>query len=142
MVRNQKMTGRAVSMPAGVFNGAVISLVITILGSAITAKLLDTGKMREEMIGYVIMVILMAASFVGALVSKTRIKRQKLLACGLAGAVYFLELMGITALFFGGQYEAVGVTGSLVIGGSLLASLCGSHTDRVGKRRKAVRANR
>lgn len=142
MIRNQKPTGRAASIPAGLLSGMVVSLGITILGAAIIAKLLDLGKMSEEMIGYSVMVMLMAASFAGALVSRSRIKRQHLLVCGLAAVLYFLMLLGITALFFGGQYEAVGVTGVLVFGGSMLAVLCGRRSDGAGKRRKAVRVNR
>lgn len=142
MVRNQKPTGRAASMPVGLINGAGISLGITILGSAVIAKMLDMRKMDEKMIGYAVMIMLMTASFLGAMVSRNRIKRQHLLVCCLAGVIYLLELLGITALFFGGQYEAIGVTMSVVFGGSMLALLCGGRSSGAGRRRKTVSANR
>jgi len=142
MIRNQKMSGRAVSMPAGLLFGATTSLGITILGSVIIAKLLDAEIIEENAVGYAVLVMLMTASFAGATISRNKIKRQYLIVCGLSGVIYYITLMGITALFFGGQYEAVGVTCILVMGGSVLALVAGKKPDRVGKRRKTVAMNR
>lgn len=142
MTGKLKNTGRATSMPVGLLSGLAVSFGVTILGIGMIAKALDMEKMREGAIGYAVMVLLLAASFAGALVSRNRIKRQYLLVCGLSALMYFLTLLSITALFFGGQYEAVGVTGLLVLGGSMLALLTGGQGRRGGKRRKLPKANR
>lgn len=142
MILNQKPTGRAASMPVGLLFGAVISLGITMLAVALLAKLMSSGHMKESQLGYGIMVALLAASFGGALAAVGRIKRQRLMVCVLSGAIFFLILLSITALFFGGQYEAVGVTGILVLGGSMLAVLTGGRSGRRGKGKKIRAGNR
>lgn len=141
MIGNRKNSGRAASMPAGLLYGLAVSLGVTILGTGIIAKTLDMEKMREGMTGYAVMILLFAASYTGALVSRNKIKRQHLAVCGLSALQYFLMLLSITTLFFGGQYEAVGVTGLLVLGGSMLALITGRGRRRGGGRRKRMRAN-
>lgn len=139
---NRKPSGRALSMPAGLLFGAIISLGLTILSAVVLAKLVASEVMAEANIGYGVMAMLLVASFIGSLCAHARIKRQRLLVCGLSGVIYFLILLSITALFFGGQYEAVGVTGLLVLGGSLTAGLLGTMPGRGGKRRKNKLPNR
>ena len=142
MVVNQKPSGRASSMPMGLTTGLVTSLGITILLAALSAKMVDMQWIEEKDIGYCAMVILLAAPYGGAVTAQNRIKRQRLLVCAISGGLYFLVLMGITALFFGGQYEAVGVTSLLIVGGTALSVLSGGQHNRAGKRRKKKWSNR
>lgn len=142
MAVNQKPTGRAVSMPAGLALGAAASFGMTILAAGILAKLVDTEKLMWENIGYGVMVLLLLASFLGAMVSYRKIKRQRMMVCLLSGVVYFAILISITALFFGGQYESVGVTALLILGGSGTAGILGLHGGRGGRSRKTRMARR
>lgn len=142
MVLNRKPTGRAISMPKGLAIGMAISVGITLLGSAVIAKLIDGEYAKEGWMGYGVMIVLMIGSFLGAVVAAGKIKRQRLCVCALSGLLHFAMLMSITALFFGGQYEAVGVTAVLVMGGALLAALVGGRPGRGGKRKKYKMANR
>ncbi len=135
MVRSQKTTGRATSMPAGLAVGAAVSAGLTFLLTALLAKLLDMETLAWENIGYGIMIMLLIASFGGAMVSYAKVKRQRMLVCAASGVIYFAILLSITALFFGGQFEAVGVTAALVFGGSITAGLLGHHGGG-GRRRK------
>lgn len=141
MAGKLKKTGRAASIPAGLLSGLAVSLCITLLGTGIIAKTLDLEVMEEKSVGYAIMVMLITASYAGALVSKLRIKRQFLLVCVLSAALFFLSLLAITALFFGGRYEAVAVTGVLVLCGSMLALMPKGQGRRGRKRKISVRAN-
>lgn len=136
MVIDRKVTGKAMSIPAGLALGGLGSLAVTLIFSAVLAKLVDAEAVAEESIGYGVMAILLLASFAGAMVSFRRIKRQRLLVCMLSGVVYFGILLSITALFFGGQYEAVGVTGLLVLCGSATAALLGVREKRGGRKQK------
>lgn len=142
MVVNQKPTGRALSMPAGLAFGGVISLGVTLITAAILAKLVDMEKLPWENIGYGITVLLLLASFSGAMAAYAKIKRQRLLVCAASGGIYFGILLSITAFFFGGQYEAVGVTAALVLSGSTAAGLLGLRDGRKGKRGKVRLPNR
>ncbi len=135
MTVNQKPSGRAVSMPRGLVMGGVTSLTTTLVLTALYAKLMESGTMGEGQIGYWVMGMLLGGSFFGSMVAVSKVKRQRLMVCLLSGLVYFLMLMSITALFFGGQYAAVGVTGILVMGGSLLPVLVSGQKPRAGKGR-------
>ena len=123
MKRNRKATGRALSMPAGFAIGTCISLGMTLLLSALLAKLISSEKLEWEKVGYGIMIILLITSVVGAKSTCVMIKRRKLMSCMIAGVLYWLGLITITALFFGGQYDGVGITGVIILCGSALVSL-------------------
>ena len=133
---NKKPSGRASSMVGGISGGLMWSACITAVLAALSAKMVDLEWIGEKDIGYCAMVILITASFAGSNIAWKKIKRQRLLVCVLSGSLYFLVLMGMTALFFGGQYEAVGVTFLLVICGTSLVLLGGERKNRGGKRLK------
>lgn len=142
MVTNKKPTGRAVSVPAGLAIGTAVSFILTLLAALLMGQLIDKEKLQWEQVGYGIMATLLAASFFGSKVSYTKIRRQRFLICLLSGAAYFGLLLAITALFFGGQYDGVWVTGALILAGSGSAGLLGlggkkdlSHQKRGGRRR-------
>lgn len=142
MVVNQKATGKAVSMPMGLLLGSCFSMGMTLAASAVLAKLLDSEKLAWENVGYGIVILLIASSFGGAMVSCGKIKRQRLLVCAASGAVYYSILLAFTALFFGGQYESIWITGVLILAGSAGAALLGLHGDGKGRRRKMKLRNR
>lgn len=138
MVANRKPTGRAVSMPAGLSMGALFAVIWTILGAVIVGKLVDSETIPESAIGYGSAVILLTASFGAAMVAFGRIKRQRALVCMAAGGIYFLLLLSVTALFFGGQYTGMGVTALLILAGSGTALLLGLNGGG-GKRHRTYK---
>lgn len=123
MIYNHKATGRALSMPAGFAIGLCFSLCATLILSAILAKFVSAEKLEWETIGYGIMMILLITSVIGAKATCMMIKRRKLISCMLAGLFYWLALLITTALFFGGQYSGMGVTGLIILCGSALVCL-------------------
>lgn len=135
LVTNKNVTGKTWSIPGGLAIGGMTSVLVTIVLLLILCKLIDTNQMQWENIGYGILTTLLSASFLGALTSCRKIKRQRLLVSLLSGTVYFAVLMCVTALFFGGQYEAVYVTAALVFGGSGAAGLLGTGEGSRRKRR-------
>lgn len=142
MVIKQKPTGRTLSVPGGLAYGAICSMAVTTMGAAMLAWLVSAEKVPEQAIGYGVMVFLILASFLGAMVSWAKIRRQRIMVCMLSGAVYFGMLLAITALFFGGQYSAVGVTALLILCGSGLAVLTGFGKGSAGRPRKVRLPNR
>lgn len=132
---NGKRNGRASSIPAGLVYGTGISVGITLIMSAAFGKLMDCEKLTWEQTGYGVLCMLLVSSFTGAVISCKRIRRQKLLVCGMSGISYFAVLICVTALFFGGQYEAVGVTAGLIAAGCAVAALWEAPRSRGGKGR-------
>lgn len=134
MIRNHTATGRALSMPAGLAIGLCICLVLTLVLSAILAKLVSTEKLEWGNIGYGIMIILLITSLFGSKSTCLLTKRRKLMACFLTGLLYWLSLIMITALFFGGQYDGMGVTGFIVICGCAVSWVMESKGERGRKK--------
>lgn len=129
-------TGRATSMPQGLFIGLVISIVTTLISISILAKMIEKEIISLQNIGYAIMPILLGAPFLGAYISAKQIKRQRLAVCLSSGVLYWLILFAITALFYGGKYEAVAITAALIMTGSLTAFLSSAPKAKHNKHRK------
>ena len=116
MYGKKKVSGTAISMPAGLGIGLLVALIITVAGAAITAWLIASGKIGEGSSGYAIMVILALGVGLGALSAVYLIKKQRLQVCMLTGVSYYLSLLAMTALFFGGQYQGMGVSAIVILG--------------------------
>lgn len=139
-MHNHSKSGRASSVPKGLLTGAFVSLLTTLITAAVVAKLIDIGKISWDWVGYGAMVLLFLSSFLGALAAKNAIKRQRLLVSLMSGFIYFGLLLSATALFFGGQFEAVGVTALLIFAGSGSAGLLSFERKGGGKGRKMKKA--
>ena len=135
LVANQKVTGRAVSFPAGLAMGVGVCVGVTVAMAALTAWMESNNVIAENGVGYCIMLTLLLSSMAGALTAAGKIKRKRLASCMICGICYFFILFAITALFFGGQYSGVGVTGLVILGGSAAAVFIGGK----GKRSTSVR---
>lgn len=137
---HRKIKGSASSMPTGLFIGSVISLLVTLVGAAVTAFLVVKERIGENGIGYASMLILFLSTTLGALGAYNKIKKQRLKICLLSGGIYYLLLMAITALFFGGRYQAMGVTGLIILVGSIcVAFLPSKNRDKIRIRKHAYR---
>ena len=125
MVRNNKVTGTSKSIPTGICIGAVTSLAVTLIGALLTAWLINFEKAGENVIGYSAMIILMLSSISGTYVAQAVVKRQRQIVCAAAGSAYFLSLLAINALFFGGQYQGIGATALVIAAGAGVMILMG-----------------
>ena len=139
MVMTRKASGRAMTMPGGLVMGLVVSMVLTLSISLLLAKLVLTETMNIEGLGYGILILLLVASFTGAVTAHNQVKHRRVLVCMLSGVVYFAALLGITALFFGGQYTGIGVTGLLILGGSGAAAVMTTGKGSAAKSKKRKR---
>lgn len=135
MVTNKKVTGTASSMAVGLAIGTGISILLTVMAAAILAQMVLGETVSEPSIGYFAMGILLLASAVGSLVAAYCIKRRWMIVCLSVGALYYLTLLGCTALFFGGQYQGMGVTALVVLAGSGAVGLLGLRREKGHRRR-------
>lgn len=118
MVVNRKLTGRASSLPSGIGTGVLISMTMTLLLSALAAYLISGEIIGQDKTGYCAMITLALSSGAGAWIATGRTKRMPVQTAALCGVGYFLLLLSLTALFFGGQYDGMGVTLIVVVIGS------------------------
>ena len=135
MVANKKVTGRASSVPGGLASGMLTGLVITLLASAFAAYLASREVLAQDMFGYCAMGVLVLASFAGAAVAVRRIKKMPLQMAVASGLLLYVMLISMTALFFGGQYDAMGITLVLVLIGSGAGGILASGKP-VSRKRK------
>lgn len=121
------------TIPGALLTGAAAALAWSILCGVITAKLVETEKLNFSAIGYAAMFIHLTASMLAAWIAWHRVRKNRLPVCLGAGGIYYLSLLGITALFFGGIYTGMGTTALMVVAGSVIPALCGA----AGKGRRA-----
>ena len=140
MVSNQKRTGTAMSIPAGLALGGAVSLALTLAFSAVIALLAVKGIISESSIGYGVMLLLLISATLGTATANAKIKRRKLMISGLSGLIYYAILLAITALFFGGQYKGMGVTALMILAGSGLQLLTGQQ-GRGGRNHKRYKTS-
>ena len=140
MTVNRKVTGTASTIPAGLALAGVVSLGITAALSALTAWLILGETLPEGAAGYCAMGILVLSAAAGALTAICRTKRLRFQMGMAAGGIYFLSLLAITALFFGGIYDGAGVTALMILCGCGLVILLGpGGQNRAGCRRRKKR---
>ena len=125
MATKRKANGRAMTLPAGVGIGTLAALGWTLMACAVLAKLIDLERLPEDAVGYGAMVILLVAGFLGAVTAYAKVKGKRLQVSLITAAAYYLSLLSMTALFFGGQYAGMGVTALVILAGSGVAILLG-----------------
>ena len=131
-------TGKASSISGGMAIAAFLSMITTLILSAVIAKLLDVERITWEQAGYWIMGLLYIASFIGGKSASAAIKRQKVLICIMSGVLYWGLMLCITALFFGAKFTAVWETAGMIAAGCGTAALLPEahkkkHEKRIGK---------
>ena len=114
-------------------------MVLTVLLGCLLAVLIAKEVLPEENVGYGVMAVLFVSSAVGSTVAYKRIRHRRLMVFVLSGICYLVTLTGLTALFFGGQYEGIFPTAMLIIGGTGVAFLRSASKGRGGKPRKKSR---
>ena len=139
MLTNQKPTGMSSGMPGGLALGVLAAMVLTVLLGCLLAVLIAKEVLPEENVGYGVMAVLFVSSAVGSTVAYKRIRHRRLMVFVLSGICYLVTLTGLTALFFGGQYEGIFPTAMLIIGGTGVAFLRSASMGRGGKPRKKSR---
>lgn len=135
----RKFSGRAVPMPVGIAVGIGIALVVTLVLSMVIAYLIHGETIPETSVGYCVMGMLLIASAVGAWMAAKMAKRRWMVACLCAGAGYFVLLLAMNALFFGGQYQGVGVTLLLCLGGAGTVGFLGLREGNHGIHKRKIR---
>lgn len=113
--------------------GMITSMIITLLLTAIGASMVAAGKLPETASGYIAMMVLFLGALGGAAAGGGKAKGKRLYACMVIALGYYVTLLAMTALFFGGQYKGAAVTALLILSGAFVASL---HGQRRGEGRR------
>ena len=129
----KKVSCRTTGMAVGIFQGLLVSVVVTLVFTAVLAWLVAAEKIEVSAVGYGSMVALLLSAMLGSWVASAKIGCRRVQVCGITGCAYYLTLLSITALFFGGQYQGMGVAAILVLVGSGLPALLGMKQNKPRK---------
>ena len=135
MKQNVRVSAAKESIAAALGLSALSGVIATIILAAILAFLMNSEKISENAIGYAGMGILMAASFIGSATAEMKYNGNRLLIAASSGGIYFLILIGVTALFFEGNYHGVLVNALMILCGSSIAVILKKPSQRAGKGR-------
>ena len=142
MLATQKLTGRATSIPKGILTALIISMSWTLVASVIGACMVSKEWMAQEKIGIWAIFVLITASVVGGMVAAGRIKRQRIQMASLHGGLYYILLILLNLLCFGGQFRGMGVTLVFVLMGSVVAGILGNRPAGKGNGRRRRKTHR
>lgn len=132
----KKANGTAPSILRAAVFGTGTSCICAILWAALLAKLLDGEVIEMETVGYWAMAAHVTAVLAGGLFAAGRAGHRRVWAVGITGAGYYICLLLVNALFFGGQFTGLGVTFLLV------AAAVGAGTLTAGKGSTGTRHRR
>lgn len=140
MAKSLKIIQGTSSMGGKLALGAVVSMVVTFIGAAICAAMVSSEMISEGSMGYCAMVILFLSAVAGAVAATMKVQEKRLYISIITGLVYTLILLAITALFFDGQYQGIGVTLIVVLSGCILVVLLDQSRGKgVKSRRSKIR---
>lgn len=102
----RKQIKKGSGMTAGICMGAVISMITTLIGSMVIAKMIDMGLLTVESTQYPILAMAALSAWLGTNISIRKTKNGKWIVCMLCQAVYLVGLMITTILFYDGLFDA------------------------------------
>ena len=105
--------------------GAVAAMAVSILFCAIGATLISVERVGEGSSDIITVITLSSSSAIGAIAANRKCSGHKLILSFGTGIMYMLMLLGTTAMFFGGRYQAIGTTILPILGGCGAAMLLG-----------------
>ena len=140
MVSKSRFQKGSMCIPAGLGLGLLISLILTLAGVGIFSYLIASEAVGEETIRYGIYVIQGVTAAAGSWVAGAVIKKMYLQVSLMSGGAYYLSLLAMTALLFGGQYQGMGVTAAIVmLSSALVAFFPRKNSNHFFKRKKGYR---
>ena len=115
-------SGKGRSLSIGLSIGTLVCMGIILTGAALVAQLMQKEILKEEIMGYAVLILMIAGSYFGRLTAVNRVGNNRLITSLALGLIVFAILLGITAFMFDGQYLGVGVNSLLVLCGCGLSA--------------------
>lgn len=129
-------------LPEALGIGLLAGVILTLLGTGLLALLIGNETMDITAMSPGCIVIHLIGSALTGLVAYGVMKRQRIVVCALSALCYFLVQVGITALFFDGQYQGIGAGVLSIIGGGVLSVLPGFISRSSGGKKLKIQSFR
>lgn len=95
------------SMPLSIITGVGVSLILTLVGASIAAMLLTAERIGIQAITACTIITAAVSVAGGAWAASILAGKRRIQVCLITGGGYFLVLLAMTALLFGGSYEKI-----------------------------------
>ena len=120
-----------------IVSGAMISMLVMIIGITSVAGLIIKNVINEDSTGYAVVVVLLLSSIMGCSFAIKKDREGALGISVLVGIVYSIILL-ITTLGFGDGYRGVPVTILVIVSGCIITVIARKDRTKTGN----VRRNR
>lgn len=125
MAYNSKKSPRHTSIPAALGAGWIVGWIITILMAVVITVLVAGQHVNESAITIAAVITITVASFMAAITASGKVAENRIAIWFASGAIYFISLLGCTALFFDGSYRGIGGAALTIACSSAVAGLLG-----------------
>lgn len=119
----KRNTGRAPSLGNGLMKGLGRAAAWTLMASMATAWMVGREILKVEHTGYAAIVILLVCGILLGKRSAQATSKERLIGAGVGTGLYFLCLLVVNWLFFGGKAENLWVTLLVLLAGATLGSI-------------------
>lgn len=116
--------------------GVACSCLVTMVVTAVLAGMISKKLIPEEKIDYCRVVILLISTIAGVDIAILKCDNRVLTGMYI-GVAYLAMLMTLTSIFFGGEYQRIGVTSSIVLIACFFAAMLRKNGSKNIKFRKS-----
>ena len=141
MVKLTRDRSKATVIPIAVGIGLGVAWILTILGAVVLTFALAGETISMDAMGFGIVVVLFVSTFTGSMIAVWYAKGQRMQISMITAGVYFLTLLAMNAIFFGGEYKGVWVSLLVVVLAGAVAAFVGTGGVKTRKHKIKFRAN-
>lgn len=133
-MKRNRLSGNS-AMWMAVIWGIIICVLFSILGAAIGAVILNSGKTGDSSAKWVVSFVWGISAFCGIMLALKIYKENKLLIAGIIASVYLILLTGVNVMLLDQSFNGFGRGIIALLIGAVLATLI-NHKKRRRKNRK------
>lgn len=142
MGKKRSVKESGVSIPKAIGYSLIVSMITSLLGILAAAYLIYNEIIIQENMGVVVTVVLLLSSAASAITAINTAKRMRLQMSLLSGVAYYLLLLSVTALFFGGEYSGIVLTAVTILASCGIVAIGDMFVNKRGKSFKVKTAYR
>ncbi len=135
----KKIKGTNNTFTRGIILGAAVSIIISLVGSAIAAAAIHAQTIPQSSMQIVACIILLISSAVGCFAGGRVVGSKRALISGITAGTYLLVLIAITIVFFDGMFHNFWAGLACVAGGFVISCIiCLKSNDGKYHRKRAI----
>lgn len=134
MVKKHNIKTEESSLVHKIALGIIAAIAMMLFSAGVFAIMISKEIISEAGTGYCSVTVLLLSSFSASLVAISNYKKMRIWTSVITGVTYSAVLLGMTAVFFDGEYRGILVTVMVVLSGCMIATILsrkGNNTLRL-----------